>query len=97
MSRRRFSKRALACAAVLVGVAAAAPLVLASPCTGPMYIYYETSAMQTETGAKLVCPTVTIYDDGPNGTYQETPYFIVETMSCPCGGGGGGGGDPFDQ
>ncbi len=97
-SRNRWIGWALAAAVVLalgLGFASAS----SASCTGPMYIYYETSALQVETGAKLVCPASTHYDSGPDGTFQSTPFFVVEIMSCPCsgGGGGGGGGDTDDS
>ena len=94
-SRERWIGRALALIVMAAVVLSFAPISTAS-CSGPMYIYYETAAKLVETGAKLVCPGGTYYDEGPGGAYQETPYFVVQTMSCPCGGGGGGDGDPYD-
>ncbi|MEM9555297.1 MAG: hypothetical protein AAGC60_13660 [Acidobacteriota bacterium] len=94
-SRNQWIVRVLAMAAILALGLSFAPISSAG-CLGPMYIYYETSALQTETGAKLVCPTGTYYDSGPDGTFQETPFFEVYTVSCPCSGGGTGGGDPTD-
>ncbi|MEO1088254.1 MAG: hypothetical protein AAFY88_28830, partial [Acidobacteriota bacterium] len=90
-SRQQWIRRALGAAAILALGLSLAPASLAGS-TGQMYIYYETAALQVETGAKLVCPGGTYYDQGPGGSYQETPYLVVETMNCPPAGGGGSGG-----
>lgn len=88
--------KGLLCVAVLVCILSFAPTSSAG-CSGPMYIYYQTSAKLVETGAKLVCPSVVVFDFGPNGTFQQTPFFEVQIMSCPCSGGAGGGIDEEDN
>ncbi len=84
--RNRWFTRILACA-VAIALVSSFALISKAGCAGTMYLYYETAACLNETGVKLVCPDGIQYDPGPNGTFQQTPYVVVESIDCPCGGG----------
>lgn len=76
----------------LLLVAMAAPAA-AGTCYGTYYEYYDSPAMNEIVGAKVSCPGYPDqHDTDVNGNYVETPWFLTETVVCPCPSGGGGGG-----
>ena len=78
----------------LIGSLAVLSAATARTCYGTYYEYYDGPNHNEIVGAKVACPGYPDqidYDE--NGNHTETPWYITETVVCPCGGGGGGGDD----
>ena len=93
------STKLLLAALTLVLIGSLAVLsTTAGTCYGTYYEYYDGPNHDEIVGAKVVCPGYPDqidYDE--NGHYVETPWYITETVICPCPGGFGGGGDGEDR